>query len=75
MTEKVYDSYHWLSLKFRGQNYNQEQNLNFTQDVLQEMGFEFQKATFRRSLKNWLFSNRRLCRWLSCISMKLGTFV
>ena len=27
-------------------DYNQEQNLNFTHDALQEMHFELQKATF-----------------------------
>ena len=31
--------------------YNKEQNLNFTHDALQEMRFEFQKATFLRKLK------------------------
>ena len=32
-------------------NHNWEQNLNFTHDALQEMRFEFQKATFWRKLK------------------------
>ena len=31
-------------------HYDQEQNLNFTHDALQEMRFEFQKATFQRKL-------------------------
>ena len=46
MTDKVYDSYHGLSLKFRDKDYNFEQNLIFTRDALQEMRFELQKATF-----------------------------
>ena len=47
MTEKVYGSHHGLILMLREQIlYNKEQNLNFILDALQEMGFEFQKATF-----------------------------
>ena len=56
-------------------DYNSEQNLNFTLDALQEVHFKFQKVTFWRKLKNWSFSNHCFCRLVSCISMKLDTFV
>ena len=32
-------------------DYHQERNVNFTNDALQEMRFEFQKVTFWRKLK------------------------
>ena len=51
-------------------DYNWKQNLNFTQ----EMRFGFQKATFWRKLKNWLFWNHCLCRLVQSILMKIGTF-
>ena len=34
----------------KAKDYNQQQNLNFIHDALQEMRFEFQKATFWRKL-------------------------
>ena len=56
-------------------DYNWQQNFNSIHDALQETRFEFQKATFWRKLKNWLFSNHCPCRLVPCISMKLSTFI
>ena len=46
MTEEVYDSHHGLILQLRTKDYNQEKNLNFNHDALQEMRFKFLKSTF-----------------------------